>query len=78
MRCFVEPLNRIAQARKDAGLTAKKLAEMMDVDTTTLSNWETGRRQLTLERLICLAELLGVSVTYLLGLDEQVPLLTVK
>jgi len=69
----VEPMNRIAQARKDAGLSSKKLAEMMDVDTTTLSNWESGRRQLTLERLKQLAELLGISVTYLLGLDEQVP-----
>ena len=65
-------MNRIAQARKDAGLSAKKLADMLDVDTTTLSNWESGRRQLTLDRLIQLAELLGISVTYLLGLDEQV------
>jgi len=68
-------MNRIAQARKDAGLTSKKLAEMMEVDTTTLSNWESGRRQLTLERLTRLAELLDVSITYLLGVDEQVPYL---
>ena len=68
----MEPMNRIAQARKDAGLTSKKLAELLNVDTTTLSNWESGRRQLTLERLTHLANLLEVSVTYLLGLDEHV------
>lgn len=65
---------RIAQARLDAGLTAKELAEKLGVDTTTVSNWESGRRQLTLERLIQLAEVLSVGVTYLLGLDERIPL----
>jgi len=68
----MEPMNRIAQARKDAGLTSKKLAELLNVDTTTLSNWESGRRQLTLERLIHIAAVLNVGVTYLLGLDEQI------
>ena len=67
----LEPMNRIAQARLDAGLTAKELAEKMGVDTTTVSNWESGRRQLSLERLTQLAGLLGVGVTYLLGLDER-------
>lgn len=65
-------MNRIAQARKDAGLTAKDLADKLGVDAGTLSNWETGRRQLTLERIMEIAELLGVSVTFLLGLDEAV------
>lgn len=70
----LEPMNRIAQARFDSGLTSKELAEKLGVDTTTLSNWESGRRQLTLERLIQLSGILGVSVTYLLGLDERISL----
>ena len=71
----MESANRIAQARLDAGLTTSELAEKMDVDKTTVSNWESGRRQLALDRLIQLAEVLSVSVTFLLGLDEQVSLL---
>jgi transcriptional regulator with XRE-family HTH domain len=65
-------MNRITRAREDAGLSVKELAERLAVDIGTVRNWEAGRRQLTLERLIEIANLLGVSVTYLLGLDEQV------
>jgi len=68
----MEPINRIAQARKDAHLTVKELAELLSVDVSTLHNWETGRRQLTLDRLIQISRVLNISVTYLLGLDEQV------
>ena len=67
----MEPMNRIAQARKDAGISARELAEKLGVDTTTISNWEAGRRQLTLEKLIQTAKVLKVSVTYLLGVDER-------
>ena len=68
----MEPTNRIAQARIDAGLTTSELAEKLGVDKATVSNWESGRRQLALDRLIQISELLNVSVTYLLGLDEHV------
>lgn len=68
----MESMNRIAQARKDAHMTVNKLAELLDVDPSTLHNWETGRRQLTLDRLIQLSRVLGVSVTYLLGLNEEI------
>ncbi len=66
------PQNRISQARTDAGLSAKELADRLGVDRATLSNWESGRRQLTLDRLIEMSRLLNVSVSYLLGLDEEV------
>ena len=64
--------NRIAQARMDAGLSASDFAHMLGVDRGTLSNWEAGRRLLTLERLLQISELLSVSASYLLGLDESV------
>ena len=64
---------RIIQARLDAGLSQKELAEKLNVDKGTLSNWENGSRQLTLERLVQLAELLGVKVAFLLGEDDRLP-----
>jgi transcriptional regulator with XRE-family HTH domain len=66
----VKAIARIAQARLDAGLSSKELAEKLGVDVTTVSNWESGRRQLTLERLKEIAGLLGVSASYLLGENE--------
>jgi transcriptional regulator with XRE-family HTH domain len=57
----------------DTGLSVKELAEKLNVDITTVSNWESGRRQLTLERLIQLAGLLNVSAAYLLGENERPP-----
>jgi transcriptional regulator with XRE-family HTH domain len=69
----LEPTNRIEQARKEAGFSAKEFAGKIGVDKTTVSNWETGRRPLSLERLLQVAKLLNVSVSYLLGLDEQPP-----
>jgi transcriptional regulator with XRE-family HTH domain len=71
---LVEMMNRISQARADAGLTAKGLAERMGVDVSTVLNWESGRRQFTLDRLMQLAVALGVSATYLLGVDERADL----
>jgi transcriptional regulator with XRE-family HTH domain len=58
----------------DASLSVKELAEKLNVDITTVSNWESGRRQLTLERLVQLAGLLNVSVAYLLGENDRPPL----
>lgn len=64
--------HRITQARIDAGLTPIELAERLGVTKATLNNWETGQRQLTLDRLMQMSEILGVSIAYLLGVDEQV------
>jgi transcriptional regulator with XRE-family HTH domain len=63
----VKVITRIAQARLDAGLSSKELAEKLGVDVTTVSNWESGRCQLTLKRLKEIAGLFGVSASYLLG-----------
>ena len=63
---------RFAQARNEAGLTLVELAEKLGVTKPTISNWETGQRQPTLERLVQISSILGVSIAYLLGVDEQI------
>jgi transcriptional regulator with XRE-family HTH domain len=72
----MQPMNRIAQARMDAGFSVKEMAEKLGVDKGTLSNWESGKRPLTLERLLKVAKLLGVGAAYLLWEDERIPLST--
>jgi len=42
----------------------------MRVDSTTVGNWETGKRQMTLEKLMFMAEVTEFTVQYLLGFDD--------
>lgn len=61
--------NRIRKIREERGLAAVELAEKMDVHPSTVANWEVDRRQVTADKLIQMAEILSVSVDYLLGRD---------
>ena len=64
------PPNRIAQARIAAGFQQKDLAQRLGVDAVTVSNWERGRRPLTLEKLLQVARECNTTVAFLLGADE--------
>ena len=61
--------NRIREAREARRLSAVALAEKLQVHPSTLNNWESSRRQITPDKLIQLAEILGFTVDYLLGRD---------
>jgi len=63
--------NRYRQVREDLGWSRAQLAGKMGVDVTTLGNWETGARQMTLEKLMQMATVTGVTVQYLLGFDDM-------
>ena len=62
--------NRYQQVRKNLGLNRAEMAEKMGVDITTIGNWETGKRQMTIEKLIHMSEITGITVQYLLGFDD--------
>ena len=62
---FAKNLRMIRQAR---GLTQKELGDQLLVTITTISNWETGRREPRLSLLEDIADVLKVSVKDLLGL----------
>ncbi|MVM33280.1 helix-turn-helix domain-containing protein [Spirosoma sp. HMF4905] len=50
----------IRDARKSKGLTQKELGEKLGVVGVTISDYETGRQNLTLDTLDKIAEALGV------------------
>jgi transcriptional regulator with XRE-family HTH domain len=57
---------RVAQARKDQGLTQVQLAERLGVAQQTLAHYEVGRARIAASMLPDLAEILDLSVDEML------------
>lgn len=57
---------KIAQARREQGITQIELADQMAVTRQTISRWETGAAFPDIEKVASLAEILQVSCDYLL------------
>ncbi len=73
--------NRIRELRKQHKITMKQLGEVIGVAESTISQYETGKREPDNETLLRLGEYFGVSVDYLLGAavqKETPPALTKK
>lgn len=64
-------MNVFKDLRKKKGLTQVELANMLNVQQTTVSKWEVGRATPDYPVLIKLSELYSVSVDYLLGVQSQ-------
>ena len=62
-------MNNIKNLRLEKGLTQIKLAELFDIDQTTVSKWELGKALPDTSLLIRLADFFDVSIDYLLGLS---------
>lgn len=58
---------KIKHLRKHAGYTQERLAEMIGVSSTAVAKWENGYSEPTLQNVVHLSELFGVSSDYLLG-----------
>ena len=52
----------IQKMRLARGLTQAKLAEALDVDTSTVTKWETGEANPRADKLPLLAKILGCSI----------------
>ena len=63
--------NRIKKLRKQAKLSQQTLADQIGVFRNTISNWETGYSQISLENAKKLAEYFGVTIEYLLGSESD-------
>ena len=63
--------NRIKELRKQSRLSQQALADQIGVFRTTISNWETGYSQISLENAKKVAEYFGVTIEYLLGSESD-------
>lgn len=63
-------VNRVRELRRRAGLGQKEIASIIGVSRPTVSEWETGRKTPTGDRLKRLAELFDVSTGVVLGYEE--------
>lgn len=61
--------SKIAQKRKDVGLTQTDFADKLSVTRQTVSRWEAGTVMPDIDKIGDIAEILGVSCDYLLKDD---------
>ncbi len=67
-RAFFAALGgRIAQLRKEQGITQVQLAEQLGVSQQTITAYEVGRRRIQVSALPVIAQALGVAVETLVG-----------
>ena len=61
---------RLKELRESKGKTQKEIAEFLNIQQNTYSQYETGQRQISLGFLVQLAQFYNVSVDYILNLTE--------
>ena len=64
--------NRIRELRKKKGITMKQLGEVVDLAESTISQYETGKREPDNETLLKISEYFEVTVGYLIGAEEAI------
>lgn len=64
---------RIAAERKKLGLSQEALGEKMGVSRQAISKWEADAAVPEIDKLIALSKLFGVSLNWLLGVEEEAP-----
>lgn len=61
----------IEAERARAGMTKEKMADSLNVSTSTIKNWQSGRTEIPASKIIALAVLFNVSTDYLLGRSKS-------
>ncbi len=67
---FAEKLSCVLSQR---GMTQRELANLAGVDECSMSRYVNGTRKPCMDVLVRMARTLGVSVEYLTGNDEKIP-----
>mgnify|MGYP000992660987 FL=1 len=69
----MEFAERLKTLRKQVKLTQAQIAEKIDISQQAYASWEHGAKKPTQENLIKIAQVLNVSVDYLVGNSEEKP-----
>lgn len=64
---------RIAQKRKELGLSQEALGEQLGVSRQSIYKWESGAAVPEVDKLVALSRLFGVPVGWLLGVEGPAP-----
>ena len=62
---------RLKELRKQADLTQVELAGKLGIVQSSYADWERGKKKPTQENLVKIAQVLNVSVDYLVGNSEE-------
>lgn len=73
-KCYaiISDMRRFKQARLQKKIKLTEAAELLGVSQPTISSWESERKSPTIEMLLKVAELYGVTTDYLLGKDIEI------
>ena len=63
--------DRIAELRKQKGMSQEELADQLGISRQSVSKWESGQSQPEIEKLLQLSKLFNVSTDYLLKEDHE-------
>lgn len=64
-------MTNIRSERARMGLTQKNLADRLEVDERTISNWETEATPVPSTKAIEMSNIFGCSTDYLFGLSDE-------
>ena len=62
---------RLKELRKQAHLTQVELAKKLGIGQSSYADWERGKKKPTQENLVKIAQVLNVSIDYLVGNSEE-------
>lgn len=69
---------KLKEARKEAGLSQEQFAEKMNVSRSAVAKWETDKGMPDVNNLKVMAQLLNISIDYLLDEDEKISFNEIK
>ena len=64
-------MNRLKDLRQKINMSQDDVANLLHINRTTLTKWETGKHNPDIDTIIFLAEYFGVTTDYLLGVESK-------
>lgn len=65
----------IRELRKSKGISQKEMAELLEISRSTYTRYESGLRNPDVNTLIKIAKIFKVSTDYILGIENNEPIL---